>query len=202
MFETIIFYIFSSLLVLATIGVVTSKNPVYAVLLLIFAFFNSAAIFVLLKAEFLAMVLVIVYVGAVAVLFLFVVMLVNMQAKEKRKLFTKYTIVALALLAILGVELLVFMFKGLEGIKPIISDSNFANLNNSVSYLGQLLYNKFYYIFLIGGLILTVAMIGAVVIVDKEDRVSNQRQDVFLQNIRSKEKSVKTVKVEIERGIK
>jgi NADH-quinone oxidoreductase subunit J len=202
MFETIIFYIFSTALVLATLGVVGSKNPVYAVLLLIFAFFNSAAIFILLKAEFLAMVLIIVYVGAVAVLFLFIVMLINMQTQEKRKVFSKYTLFALILLGLLGVELFVFMLKGIEGIKPVISDSNFSNLNNSVSNLGQLFFNKYYYVFLVGGLILTVAMIGAVVIVDKEEKSSNQRQDVFLQNIRSKEKSVKAVSVEIERGIK
>ncbi len=202
MFETIIFYIFSSLLIIASLGVILSKNPVYAVLLLIFSFFNAAAIFVLLKSEFLAMVLVIVYVGAVAVLFLFVVMLINIKIKERKQLLTKYTFFALFLLVILGVELFVFMFKGMADINPVVLDDSFANLSSSVSYLGQKFYNEYYYLFLVSGLILTVAMIGAVVIVDKDKPSSNQRQDVFLQNVRSKENSVKTVKVEIERGIK
>ncbi|MCL2567239.1 MAG: NADH-quinone oxidoreductase subunit J [Alphaproteobacteria bacterium] len=202
MLEAIIFYLFGTVLVLAAMGVVLAKNPVYSVLLLIFAFFNAAAIFVLLKAEFLAMVLIIVYVGAVAVLFLFVVMLINLRTAEKRKLFTKYTIFALILLVILGIELCIFMFKGISDIKPVILDSNFAQLGDAVSYFGQLIFNKYYYLFLVGGLILTVAMIGAVIIVDKEETSNNQRQDVFLQNIRSKENSVKAVKVEIEKGIK
>lgn len=202
MFETIIFYIFGAFLVAGTLGVVTSRNPVYAVLLLIFSFFNAAAIFILLKSEFLAMVLVIVYVGAVAVLFLFVVMLINVRKKEKMSLLSKYSIFGALLLIVLGAEMFVFMFKGISEIQPIISDNNFLDLNNSVFYLGELLYNNYYYLFLVAGLILTVAMIGAVVIVDKEEKSTNQRQDVFLQNIRSKEKSVKAVKVEIERGIK
>ncbi|MDR0484085.1 MAG: NADH-quinone oxidoreductase subunit J [Alphaproteobacteria bacterium] len=202
MIEAIIFYLFGTVLVLASIGVVSAKNPVYSILLLIFAFFNAAAIFVLLKAEFLAMVLIIVYVGAVAVLFLFVVMLINLRTKEKRKVFTKYTLFALLLLVVLGVELFVSLFEGIAGINPVVMDSNFAQLGDAVLYLGQLFFNQYYYLFLVGGLILTVAMIGAVIIVDKETSTTNQRQDVFLQNIRSRENSVKAVKVEIERGIK
>ncbi|MDR2007361.1 MAG: NADH-quinone oxidoreductase subunit J [Alphaproteobacteria bacterium] len=202
MLETIIFYLFGTVLVLASLGVVIARNPVYAVLLLIFAFFNAAAIFVLLKAEFLAMVLIIVYVGAVAVLFLFVVMLINLRTQEKRKLFTKYTVFALVLLVILGIELFVFMFKGVAEINPTVMDGNFAQLEDAVSYLGQLFFNNYYYLFLVAGLILTVAMIGAVIIASKEEISNNQRQDVFLQNIRSRENSVKAVQVEIEKGIK
>ncbi len=202
MFDVLVFYIFSAVLVIASLAVVLVRNPVYSVLLLIFTFLNAAAIFILLKAEFIAMVLVIVYVGAVAVLFLFVVMLINMQTQEKRKIFTKYTIFSIVLLIILGLELTLFFAKDADAITFTVVNKNFYNSSTFVAHLGEILFNNYFYVFLVSSAILTVAMIGAVVIVGRDDATSGHIQDVFLQNIRSKETTVYGINMEREKGIK
>ena len=102
MLSTILFYIFSGIIILSSIGVISSKNPVYAVLYLILAFLNSAILFLLLNAEFLAMLLIVVYVGAVAVLFLFVVMMLNINQEEKKITFEKYKPFTLFIFAYYG----------------------------------------------------------------------------------------------------
>ena len=121
MLSTILFYIFSSIIILSSLGVISSKNPVYAVLYLILAFLNSAILFLFLNAEFLAMLLIVVYVGAVAVLFLFVVMMLNIKQEEKTIKFQKYTPFSLFIFSIVFIEL-AYVF--------LIDDKYLINLSN------------------------------------------------------------------------
>ncbi|MFL1781077.1 NADH-quinone oxidoreductase subunit J [Candidatus Hepatincolaceae symbiont of Richtersius coronifer] len=205
MLDYLVFYMFSFFIIAGALGVILSKNPVYSVLLLIFIFFNSAAIFVLLKADFLAMMLVIVYVGAVAVLFLFIVMLLNVKLEEKKRYFNKYVIFGLVLVAILGIELYFFIKQGLVDFNPLLSNANSASTPDlgDIKNLGIYLFNDYYYVFIVSGLILTVSMIGAVILSIPDEAISsNFRQTAFQQNARTKKESVHLVDVEKEEGAK
>ncbi|UQY80056.1 NADH-quinone oxidoreductase subunit J [Candidatus Hepatincola sp. Av] len=201
MIEPLMFYMFSALLILACIAVIFAKKPMYSVLFLIFAFFNTAGIFLLQKAEFLAMTLVIVYVGAVAVLFLFVVMLINNRKDYQFKIFTKYNLVLFTLVLVMVVEIYIYAMKGLGGFATPVANPVFLDTKNFVHNLGLILYDDYYYVFIVAGLILTVAMIGAVVLSLTDTVTPSKQQDVFLQNMRSKEESVVLKKVEDEQGI-
>lgn len=172
---TLVFYLFSVLLIGASVAVITLRNPVHSVLFLIFAFFNAAGLFVLLGAEFLAMLLVIVYVGAVAVLFLFVVMMLNVSVERFRDGLTKYYIPGLALAAIILLELiLVFYAKG----ESLVAVQGFEAAPHGVSNteaLGRLIYTDYIFLFQTSGLVLLVAMIGAIVLTySKRDRMRKQ----------------------------
>ena len=169
--EALAFYVFAIVAVASGIMVVTARNPVHSVLFLILAFFNAAGLFVLMGAEFLAMILVIVYVGAVAVLFLFVVMMLDIDFVELRQGFVKYLPVG----ALIGVVLLVELFIVVGGwvtlpeTKSAITEpvARLGSLSNT-AMLGRLLYTKYVYLFQAAGLILLVAMIGAIVLAKRE----------------------------------
>lgn len=201
MIEALMFYMFSALLILACLAVIFAKKPMYSVLFLIFAFFNTAGIFLLQKAEFLAMTLVIVYVGAVAVLFLFVVMLLNNRKDYQFKIFTKYNLMLFTLVLVMIIEIYIYAMKGLVSFASPVVNPVFLDTKNFVHNLGLTLYDNYYYIFIVAGLILTVAMIGAVVLSLTDTATPSKQQDVFLQNMRSKEDSVTLKKVENEQGI-
>ena len=188
MLSTILFYIFSSIIILSSIGVISSKNPVYAVLYLILAFLNSAILFLFLNAEFLAMLLIVVYVGAVAVLFLFVVMMLNIKQEEKTIKFQKYTPFSLFIFSIVFIELAyVFLIDD----KYLINLSNKENLslNNNTVSLGNILYTEYALLFQMSGVILFVAMIGAIVLTMRsrpgvkkqiiKDQVNTKKSDVI-----------------------
>src|SRR5262245_21518442 len=155
------FYLFAALSVAAAVMVIVAKNPVHAVLFLILAFFNAAGLFVLLGAEFLAMILVIVYVGAVAVLFLFVVMMLDVDFAELRAGFIKNAPVGLLVGGIVLAELiLLFLARGVSiGVAGPSGAPTSATLTNTEA-LGQILYTKYVYYFHGAGLVLLVAMIG------------------------------------------
>jgi NADH-quinone oxidoreductase subunit J len=162
MLSSILFYVFGSLMVLSSIGVITAKNSVYAVLLLIFTFFNAAGLFLLMGAEYLAMLLVIVYVGAVAVLFLFVVMMLNINASQFTQKFSKYLPLGLILAALIFAEMVLLTTSKSNAtlIGRIDSLNQIANTNA----IGNRLYTEYFYPFQVSGVILFIAMIGAIVL--------------------------------------
>ena len=195
------FYLFATVTVLAATMVIFSKNPVHSVLWLILSFFSAAGLFVLMGAEFLAMILVIVYVGAVAVLFLFVVMMLDIDFEALRKGFLSYLPFGLLLAAVLLVELLVL------GTAWVTSDGAGAlarapapdDVSNTRA-LGRLLYTHYIYVFQASGLILLVAMIGAIVLTHRQ-RTGVKRQNIARQVGRSPDDAFGTVKVNSGEGI-
>ena len=167
------FYLFSFLIISSSIFVIFSNNAVHSVLFLIFTFFNSAILFILMNAEFLAMTLVIVYVGAIAVLFLFVVMMLNISESAIKEGFLKYFPFGLILIAIFITELFfVFNFDAFqipENIKIDITQSNMLQESNT-KLIGLYLYTDYFIIFQISGFILLLAMIGAIVLAQNEEK--------------------------------
>ena len=192
MIEALFFYMFSTVMLGAGLMVVVSRNPVFSVLFLILAFFNAAGLFVLIGAEFIAMLLVVVYVGAVAVLFLFVVMMLDINFAEMRAGFQKYLPLGLVVGGILVFELVAAIygdaFKGASlPAMPEISNTR---------ALGNVLYTKYMYLFQVAGLILLVAMIGAISLTMRK-RPGVRRQVIAEQNARSRAESVEVVEVPV-----
>jgi NADH-quinone oxidoreductase subunit J len=192
MIAAICFYVFAATLVGSAIMVVFSKNPVHSVLFLILAFFNAAGLFVLLGAEFVAMILVIVYVGAVAVLFLFVVMMLDINFTELRKGVQDYLPIGLLIGVILLVEMVVIVggWSMTDGIATAItSPTPPLNEITNTDAIGRVLYTDYFFLFQLAGLILLVAMVGAIVLTHRKregvkkqnihDQVTRRRSDAF-----------------------
>ncbi len=201
--QTIMFYIFAVITVAAGVMVVSARNPVHSVLFLILAFFNSAGLFVLLGAEFLAMILVIVYVGAVAVLFLFVVMMLDIDFAELRSGFMRYLpIGALIGFILLAELLLVFgsweIAPAIAGVKAAPLPANAAALTNTRA-LGDVLYTRYIFAFQASGIILLVAMIGAIVLTLRQ-RVGVRRQRIAEQLGRRRGEAIALVKAPLGSG--
>jgi len=192
MFEVLFFYLFAGIMLASAFMVVISKNPVYSVLFLILAFFNAAGLFVLIGAEFLAMLLVVVYVGAVAVLFLFVVMMLDINFAEMRAGFQKYLPLGLIVGGILVFELVAAMYGDAFKGSTLPEASEIANTTR----LGGVLYTKYIYLFQVAGLILLVAMIGAISLTMRH-RPGVRRQVVAQQNIRRRDETVEVVSVPV-----
>jgi NADH-quinone oxidoreductase subunit J len=170
--QAIMFYLFAVVAVASGVMVVAARNPVHSVLFLILAFFNAAGLFVLMGAEFLAMILVIVYVGAVAVLFLFVVMMLDIDFAELRSGFMRYLPIGAVIGFILLAELLLIfgswvIAPGVAGLKAAPLPANVGALTNTRA-LGELLYTRYIFAFQAAGVILLVAMIGAIVLTHRE----------------------------------
>ena len=196
MFESLFFYLFAGITLLSGLMVISSKNPVHSVLFLILAFFNAAGLFVLLGAEFLAMLLVVVYVGAVAVLFLFVVMMLDINFVELREGFQKYMPLGLGVGGLLLAELFITVFARASlktDVVPMEGPHNTAAI-------GLVLYTDYVYLFQLAGLILLVAMIGAITLtLRKRDGV--RKQVIQEQNSRQRAQSVEVVSVETGKGV-
>ena len=195
------FYLFAVFAVAAAVMVIVAKNPVHAVLYLILAFFNAAGLFVLLGAEFLAMILVIVYVGAVAVLFLFVVMMLDVDFAELRQGFLNYLPVGLIVVGIFFAELFFVALSWVIG--PNVPKSISAPIPPSITNteaLGRVLYTQYVYYFEAAGVVLLVAMIGAIVLTLRH-KPNVRRQDIGAQVARSKETAIEVVKVQPGQGI-
>jgi NADH-quinone oxidoreductase subunit J len=197
------FYLFSAVTLVSGFLVVLARNPVHSVLWLILAFFSSAGLFVLLGAEFVAMLMIIVYVGAVAVLFLFVVMMLDVDFAELRGGLAKYLPIGLLIGLILLVELgLVFgqwafapeAEAARAAVTPALEDTQ-----NTIA-LGQLIYTQYIYLFQTAGLILLVAMIGAIVLTMRH-RPNIKRQDVLAQMYRDPEKAMELKDVKPGQGL-
>lgn len=189
------FYVFAILAVISATLVITAKNPVHAVLFLILTFFNAAGLFVLLGAEFLAMLLVIVYVGAVAVLFLFVVMMLDVDFAELRAGFIENAPIGLIVGGIVLAELIaLFGVYGFElGVGKQLAAAAPAGVANTKA-LGLLIYTKYAYFFQGAGLVLLVAMVGAIVLTLRH-KEGVKRQSISAQVNRTPEMSVEVVKV-------
>jgi NADH-quinone oxidoreductase subunit J len=201
--QPLFFYLFAFITVAAAFMVIVAKNPVHSVLFLILAFFNVAGLFILLGAEFLAMILIVVYVGAVAVLFLFVVMMLDVDFAELRTGFLQY----LPIGALVGLILLVELVLVLGG--ALISPETLAGTAtptppveqvSNTAALGQLLYTRYIFFFQTAGLILLVAMIGAIVLTLRH-KVGIKRQDVAVQVARDPATAVQVMRVESGKGL-
>ena len=197
MLSSVFFYLFAGICCLAGLMVVSSRNPVHSVLFLILAFFNAAGLFILLNAEFLAMLLVVVYVGAVAVLFLFVVMMLDINYSELREGFQKYRSLGLLIGAVLLVELFATFFEYSGNVKSLPSPGAVHN----TKALGQVIYTDYIYLFQLAGLILLVAMIGAIALTLRK-RSGVRKQVIADQNSRTRAETVKLAKVETGAGVK
>ncbi len=196
----IIFYAFSITLVMCALLVITVRNPVHAVLFLIFAFFNAAGLFIMLGAEFIAMLLVIVYVGAVAVLFLFVVMMLNVNFHELRSGFVKYLPLGLLIALVMLAQLLLVIKYSAGTIMPAVVASPMPQGISNTKALGMLLYTNYAYPFQLAGLVLFVAMIGAIVLTNRT-REGVRKQNITKQIGRSRKDSVEIVKVQSGKGV-
>jgi len=189
--------------VASAVMVIASKNPVHSVLFLILAFVNAAGLFVLLGAEFLAMILIVVYVGAVAVLFLFVVMMLDVDFAELRQGFLNYLPVGALVGAVLLAELLIVLGAWVIGpdvLKGIASPIPPASEINNTQALGLVLYTRYVYFFQAAGVILLVAMIGAIVLT-LQHRPSVRRQNIAVQVARRRSTAIEVVKVKSGQGL-
>lgn len=195
MLQTLLFYLFSGVLTVSALMVVASRNPVHAVLFLILAFFNTAGLFVLLGAEFIAMVLVIVYVGAVAVLFLFVVMMLDIDFAAMKRDVARYVPVGAAVSLVFLAELVFFELTSRLG-----GGTLQAQPADSSKAIGKVLYTDYLYPFQVAGLILLVAMIGAIVLTLRH-KPDARRQDAGQQLSRTRAETVRVVKVTSGSGI-
>ena len=195
------FYLFSAVTIASAIMVIGSRNPVHSVLFLILAFVNSAGLFVLLGAEFLAMILVVVYVGAVAVLFLFVVMMLDVNFVELRQGFLNYlpvgALVGIVLLAELLVVLGGWVFAPDTATHIALPISHTAS---NTAALGQVLYTRYIFFFQAAGMVLLVAMIGAIVLTLRH-KPNVKRQSIAAQVARTPATAIEVRKVESGRGL-
>ncbi len=199
--QALAFYLFAFVAVVAGVMVVSARNPVHSVLFLILAFFSAAALFVLMGAEFLAMILVVVYVGAVAVLFLFVVMMLDINFAELRRGFLQYLPIG-ALIGLILLAELILIF-GSWGFAPNLSAAAPTPPVDQISNthaLGKLLYTRYFYLFQASGMILLVAMLGAIVLTLRS-RPGVRRQKISDQVARRREDSIEVVKVTSGGGI-
>lgn len=204
MIQTIAFYLFASIVIGSGVLTIMARNPVHSVLWLILAFFNAAGLMVLVGAEFLAMLLVVVYVGAVAVLFLFVVMMLDIDFAELRAGFMQNFPLGIAVAIVLLMEILF----GLGAISagpielgiadgsatPVLGQSNIENL-------GALLYTQYAFLFEIAGMILLVAMVGAIVLTHREQKAVRGHQNISKQNQRSPDEAIVMRQPSIGQGI-
>ena len=203
--HALFFYFFSIIAILSAIMVIVSRNTVHAVFFLILDFISIATLFILIGAEFLGMMMIIVYVGAVAVLFLFVVMLLNVSEQKlswfrgSRK--TKHIPIGLAVGAVILLELIVVV--GGWKYRDTFSETKFLNFEKDFTNthaIGNVMYTEYIHLFQISGLILLLSMIGAIVLTYRK-REGVKRQNYFTQVGREREDSIKLVEVESGKGI-
>jgi NADH-quinone oxidoreductase subunit J len=195
----ILFYAFSAVLVVAALGVITARNPVHAALFLVFAFFNSAVIWLLMEAEFLAIVLVLVYVGAVMVLFLFVVMMIDVNLAQMREGFTRYAPLGILIAVLVVVEIGSVVWVKHLGIGEQSAVATAVEGYSNTRALGELLYTKYLYPFELAAMVLLLAIIAAIVLTMRH-RVGLKAQDVTAQvAVRAKDR-IRIVKMDAERN--
>jgi NADH-quinone oxidoreductase subunit J len=197
------FYLFSGIAIASAFMVIAAKNPVHSVLFLILAFVNAAGLFLLIGAEFLAMLLIVVYVGAVSVLFLFVVMMLDVDFAALRQGFLQYLPIGALIGVIFLVELLLVL--GTWSLDPNLVRAPVVgipaqDIMTNTEALGVVLYTRYAFLFQLAGLILLVAMIGAIVLTLR-DRVGVRRQDIATQNMRSAATAIEVRKVPSREGV-
>jgi NADH-quinone oxidoreductase subunit J len=195
------FYVFAIIAVGSALMVIASRNPVHSVLFLILCFVNAAGLFMLAGAEFLALILVVVYVGAVAVLFLFVVMMLDVDFASMRQGMLQYAPVGVIIGIILLLELL--LVAGSFVVAPDVASSSVVPIEGGVANtraLGQVIYTRYVYLFQGAGAVLLVAMIGAIVLTLRH-KAGVKRQDVFRQTGRRRHEAVEVVSVKSGQGL-
>ena len=199
--SALFFYLFAGVCVASAVMVIVSRNPVHSVLYLILAFVNASGLFVLMGAEFLGMMLIVVYVGAVAVLFLFVIMMLDVDFVELREGFLEYLPIGLVIGGIFVVELLLVAGGCVinPGTVKQITAAIPTNVSNTEA-LGLVLYTKYIHYFQIAGMVLLVAMIGAIVLTLRH-KVKVKRQDINVQNARTPELAMAVRKVTSGQGL-
>ncbi|MEY3811415.1 MAG: hypothetical protein RIT11_483 [Pseudomonadota bacterium] len=200
--HAIIFYFLSTITILSTIMVIASRNTVHSVFFLILDFVSAACLFIMLGAEFVGMILLIVYVGAVAVLFLFVVMMLEGNFEKIKQGFLQYLPIGFFIGIVIFLELIVviggWQYKSeFIGTSKIIYNANETNTEQ----LGKLIYTDFFLPFQISGLVLLVAMIGAILLTFRR-RTNMKRQDMVKQSSRERVDSISSVDAEINKGVK
>ena len=200
--SALFFYLFAGVCVASAVMVIVARNPVHSVLYLILAFVNASGLFMLMGAEFLAMILIVVYVGAVAVLFLFVIMMLDVDFTQLREGFIEYLPFGLVIGVIFGFELL--LVAGGWVINPTATKSITAAIPTDVSNtqaLGLVLYTQYIHYFQLAGMVLLVAMIGAIVLTLRH-KANVKRQDINVQNARTKELAMDVRKVASGQGLR
>jgi NADH-quinone oxidoreductase subunit J len=195
------FYVFSIIAVASALMVISSRNPVHSVLFLILCFVNAAGLFMLAGAEFLALLLIVVYVGAVAVLFLFVVMMLDFDAGQSGKGMLQYAPIGVVVGLVLLLELL--LVAGSFVMAPQLAGTSVVPINTAIDNthaLGQVIYTRYVFLFETAGAVLLVAMIGAIVLT-LQHRVGVKKQDVNHQTQRTRAEATELVKVKSGQGI-
>ncbi|MBB3345702.1 MULTISPECIES: NADH-quinone oxidoreductase subunit J [unclassified Sphingomonas] len=201
MIQAIAFYLFAIVVLVSGAMTISSRNPVHSVLWLILAFFNAAGLMVLVGAEFIAMLLVIVYVGAVAVLFLFVVMMLDIDFAELRAGFVRYFGIGLVLAVALVAEILIGVGAwSAGGIDLARRAAPTVAAKSNIVQIGELLYTRYLFIFEGAGLVLLVAMIGAIVLTHRE-RSGSRYQNIARQNARRPQDATRNMRPEIGQGV-
>jgi NADH-quinone oxidoreductase subunit J len=196
-FEKFVFYVFAAVLVFSATMVITRRNPVHSVLFLVLAFFNAAGLWMLLEAEFLAITLVLVYVGAVMVLFLFVVMMLDIEIAELRASFIKYMPIGILIGLLMIVELLLVVGPSHFGLDKYAAPARHAADYSNTKELGEMLYTNYLYPFEIAAVILLVAIVAAISLTLRR-RPETRYQDPASQVIVKKKDRLKIVKMEAE----
>ena len=204
--HTIFFYIFSLIAIAAAIMVITSKNTVHSVFFLILDFISISCLFIMIGAEFLGMIMLIVYVGAVAVLFLFVVMMLNVAQQNDKfsQSPTKYSHLPIGLIVSLVIFFELVVVVGGWKFKPDLLSARSINFDSNITnthLIGNILYTEYVDLFQLSGMILLIAMIGAIVLTFKK-RTGIKRQSYFEQISREKTSGVSLVDQEINTGVK
>ena len=197
-FEAILFYLFAAVLVGAAVGVITARNPVHAVMFLVLAFFQSACLWIMAEAEFLGIVLVLVYVGAVMVLFLFVVMMLDIRVEEVRRSLNRYWALAAAVAAVMAVEMVQLIW--LRGRDPAAT-SDFVPYPEGYSNtkaLGSVLYTEHVYAFEIAAVILLLAIVAAITLTMRK-RPGLKVQDISKQVAVKAKDRIRIVKMDAEK---
>ena len=199
----IFFYVFASIMTASSLMVISSKNPVHSVLFLILAFVNAAGLFVLMGAEFLAMILVVVYVGAVAVLFMFVTMMLDVDFAELRDGFLQYLPVGVLIGLIMLVELVLVVgaWATAGSLPKTVAKSPIPTDVTNAQALGRVLYTEHVLLFQAAGLVLLTAMVGAIVLTLRERRAGVKRQNIADQVARGPATAIDVVKVPSGQGI-
>jgi NADH-quinone oxidoreductase subunit J len=200
--QAIAFYLLAATTVVAGLAVISAKNPVHSVLFLITAFFAAAGLFVLLGAEFLAMILVVVYVGAVAVLFLFVVMMLDVDFTALRQGFARYLPIGGIVAGVLTVEMVIVAVSVASNGAAARSAGPMPQTGGATNAeaIGRLLYTDYFYVFQAAGLVLLVAMIGAIVLTLKH-RPGIKRQNIAAQVARTPATGMRVVQIESGEGL-
>ena len=198
---TVFFYLFSAIMIASAFMVIAARNPVHSVLFLILAFVNASGLFLLLGAEFLAMILVVVYVGAVAVLFLFVVMMLDVDFAELKQGFLQYLPIGSVIGIVVAIELLLVMlgFTQSDAAIGAASAPIAADMTNTEA-LGRVLYTKYVYLFQASGLVLLTAMIGAIVLTLRH-KPDVKRQVIAEQNARTRADAIEIKKAPSRAGV-